>query len=78
MVGPVPPALPGATRRKPLTGFMWIGGYYIPRHDVSTEKANAVALRIDARGAGIMMGVLFIVQVSKIDCRVRCVYRLSM
>ena len=39
------PGVAGGYSRQPLTGFMWIGVYDIPRHDVSTEKANAVALR---------------------------------
>ena len=34
----------GATRRIALRAFLW-WGYYIPRHDVSTEKVNAVALK---------------------------------
>ena len=49
---PVPPALPGGYSPKPLTGFMWIGVYYIPRHDVSAEKVNAV----DLGGMGIYKG----------------------
>ena len=45
MGGPVPPAMGRGYSPQPLTGFMWIVGYYIPHHGVSTEKVNAVALR---------------------------------
>ena len=39
---PASPGVAGGYSPQPLTGFMWIGVYGIPRRDVSTEKVNAV------------------------------------